>query len=221
MPGRGACSGAGVGRLPGYWVCVLVLCALVTGYVSACPALCTCSGTTVDCHGLGIKTMPRNIPRNTERLELNGNNLTRITKSDFSGLKYLRVLQLMENQIGAIERGAFDDMKELERLRLNRNQLQQLPELLFQKNPALSRLCLSENNIQSIPRKAFRGATDIKNLQLDKNHISCIEDGAFRALRGLEVLDSEQQQHQQHPSLQLQPHAKTTHLPSPLQQPAL
>uniref|UniRef100_A0A8C8J3C0 Slit homolog 1 protein n=1 Tax=Oncorhynchus tshawytscha TaxID=74940 RepID=A0A8C8J3C0_ONCTS len=188
MPGRGACSGAGVGRLPGYWVCVLVLCALVTGYVSACPALCTCSGTTVDCHGLGIKTMPRNIPRNTERLELNGNNLTRITKSDFSGLKYLRVLQLMENQIGAIERGAFDDMKELERLRLNRNQLQQLPELLFQKNPALSRLDLSENNIQSIPRKAFRGATDIKNLQLDKNHIGCIEDGAFRALRGLEVL---------------------------------
>nr|XP_023991996.1 LOW QUALITY PROTEIN: slit homolog 2 protein-like [Salvelinus alpinus] len=164
MPGRGACSGAGVGRLPGYWVCVLVLCALVTGYVSACPALCTCSGTTVDCHGLGIKTMPRNIPRNTERL------------------------QLMENQIGAIERGAFDDMKELERLRLNRNQLQQLPELLFQKNPALSRLDLSENNIQSIPRKAFRGATDIKNLQLDKNHIGCMEDGAFRALRALEVL---------------------------------
>uniref|UniRef100_A0A8C7UAE0 Slit homolog 1 protein n=1 Tax=Oncorhynchus mykiss TaxID=8022 RepID=A0A8C7UAE0_ONCMY len=164
MPGRGACSGAGMGRLPGYLVCVLVLCALVTGYASTCPALCTCTGTTVDCHGLGIKTMPRNIPRNTERMELNGNNLTRITKTDFSGLKYLRVL------------------------RLNRNQLQNLPELLFQKNPALSRLDLSENNIQSIPRKAFRGATDIKNLQLDKNHISCIEDGAFRALRSLEVL---------------------------------
>ncbi|CAG09353.1 unnamed protein product [Tetraodon nigroviridis] len=73
-------------------------------------------------------------------MELNGNNLTRITKSDFAGLKYIRVLQLMENQITVIERGAFDDMKELERLRLNRNQLQQLPELLFQKNPALSRL---------------------------------------------------------------------------------
>uniref|UniRef100_A0A8C7SYM5 Slit homolog 1 protein n=1 Tax=Oncorhynchus mykiss TaxID=8022 RepID=A0A8C7SYM5_ONCMY len=183
MPGRGACSGAGVGRLPGYWVCVLVLCALVTGYVSSCPALCTCSGTTVDCHGLGIKTMPRNIPRNTERLELNGNNLTRITKSDFSGLKYLRVLQLMENQIGAIERGAFDDMKELERLL-------EIGHSIF--DLTLSCCCvhrdLSENNIQSIPRKAFRGATDIKNLQLDKNHIGCIEDGAFRALRGLEVL---------------------------------
>uniref|UniRef100_A0A672LUY0 Slit homolog 1 protein n=1 Tax=Sinocyclocheilus grahami TaxID=75366 RepID=A0A672LUY0_SINGR len=181
MPARG---GHSVGRLVEACIRILLLCKAAT----ACPALCTCSGTTVDCHGLGLKTMPRNIPRNTERLELNGNNLTRINRNDFSGLKYLRVLQLMENQIGTVERGAFDDMRELERLRLNRNQLHQLPELLFQKNAALSRLDLSENFIQAIPRKAFRGATDIKNLQLDKNHISCIEDGAFRALRGLEVL---------------------------------
>ncbi|KAL2082924.1 hypothetical protein ACEWY4_020697 [Coilia grayii] len=81
-------------------------------------------------------------PRGTQgaEVELNGNNFTRINKNDFAGLKYLRVLQLMENQIGTIERGAFDDMKELERLRLNRNQLHQLPELLFQKNAGLSRL---------------------------------------------------------------------------------
>uniref|UniRef100_A0A3B3T238 Slit homolog 1 protein n=1 Tax=Paramormyrops kingsleyae TaxID=1676925 RepID=A0A3B3T238_9TELE len=178
---------AGVRACRWCWV-LLAWAALAAGLTDACPALCTCSGTTVDCHGLGIRTVPRNIPRNTERLELNGNNLTRITKSDLTGLKHIRVLQLMENRISTIERGAFDDMKELERLRLNRNQLQQFPELLFQKNPALSRLDLSENAIQAIPRKAFRGATDIKNLQLDKNHISCIEDGAFRALRGLEVL---------------------------------
>uniref|UniRef100_A0A452SVD6 Slit guidance ligand 1 n=1 Tax=Ursus americanus TaxID=9643 RepID=A0A452SVD6_URSAM len=155
---------------------------------TACPALCTCTGTTVDCHGTGLQAIPKNIPRNTERLELNGNNITRIHKNDFVGLKQLRVLQLMENQIGVVERGAFDDMKELERLRLNRNQLHLLPELLFQNNQALSRLDLSENTIQAIPRKAFRGATDLKNLQLDKNQISCIEEGAFRALRGLEVL---------------------------------
>ncbi|KAK3507062.1 hypothetical protein QTP70_003872 [Hemibagrus guttatus] len=101
------------------WKWALLLCgALFAHRATACPALCTCSGTTVDCHNLGLKSIPRNIPRNTERLELNGNNFTRINKNDFSGLKYLRVLQLMENQIGAIERGAFDDMKELERLQL-------------------------------------------------------------------------------------------------------
>uniref|UniRef100_A0A672FWX7 Slit homolog 1 protein n=1 Tax=Salarias fasciatus TaxID=181472 RepID=A0A672FWX7_SALFA len=130
----------------------------------ACPASCSCLGSTVDCHGLGIHTVPKNIPRGTERLHL------------------------MENQITNIERGAFDELKELERLRLNKNRLSQLPELLFQKNEGLSRLDLSENGIQAVPRRAFRGATDLKNLQLDKNHISCIEEGAFRALRSLEVL---------------------------------
>ncbi|KAJ3615295.1 hypothetical protein NHX12_018863, partial [Muraenolepis orangiensis] len=129
-----------------------------------------CAGATVDCHSLGLHTVPKNIPRGTERLDLNGNNLTVITKTDLSGLKHLRVLHLMENQISNVERGAFDDLKELERLcsslssRLNRNHLSQMPELLFQKNELLSRL------------------------QLDKNQIVCIEEGAFRALRSLEVL---------------------------------
>ncbi|KAJ0051028.1 hypothetical protein NL108_012277 [Boleophthalmus pectinirostris] len=190
---------------------VVMLLALVVGQgestAKACPAHCTCLGTLVDCHGLGIKAVPKNIPKGTERLDLNGNNLTVITKFDFSGLKHLRVL------------------------RINRNRLTQIPELLFQKNEALSRLGegrgrekeerrrkgkvgetgekgeagevrergeqerqkgeerdLSENMIQAIPRRAFRGAIDLKNLQLDKNHISCIEEGAFRALRSLEVL---------------------------------
>ncbi|KAF7253868.1 hypothetical protein EYD10_01109 [Varanus komodoensis] len=52
----------------------------------------------------------------SEIWELNGNNITRINKNDFAGLKQLRVLQLMENQIGLVERGVFDDMRELERL---------------------------------------------------------------------------------------------------------
>ncbi|XP_026881111.2 slit homolog 2 protein isoform X3 [Electrophorus electricus] len=153
-----------------------------------CPTQCSCTGTTVDCHGQGLRSVPRSLPRNAERLDLNANNLTKITKADFAGLRQLRVLQLMENKISVIERGAFQDLKELERLRLNRNSLQVFPELLFLATTKLSRLDLSENQIQGIPRKAFRGSTEIKNLQLDYNHISCIEDGAFRALRDLEVL---------------------------------
>ncbi|XP_028831928.1 slit homolog 2 protein isoform X4 [Denticeps clupeoides] len=153
-----------------------------------CPAQCSCTGTTVDCHGQGLRSVPRNIPRNTERLDLNANNLTKITKADFAGLRHLRVLQLTENKISSVERGAFQDLKELERLRLNRNNLQVFPELLFLGTVKLFRLDLSENQIQGIPRKAFRGAVEIKNLQLDYNQIGCIEDGAFRALRDLEVL---------------------------------
>ena len=59
-----------MGRLAGLplWMWLVVLSSVAVGYASACPALCTCSGTTVDCHGLGLRTMPRNIPRTTERL---------------------------------------------------------------------------------------------------------------------------------------------------------
>uniref|UniRef100_A0A7N6B4W0 Slit homolog 1 protein n=1 Tax=Anabas testudineus TaxID=64144 RepID=A0A7N6B4W0_ANATE len=203
MPGGRSGNGAGAGgswtvaTLPGRvlhsWLRVMLAWGFLVllsgqGGAEACPAPCRCLGNTVDCHGLGIHSVPKNIPRGTERLDLNGNNLTVITKTDFSGLKHLRVLHLMENQITNVERGAFDELKELERLRLNKNRLSQLPELLFQKNEALSRLDLSENGIQAVPRRAFRGATELKNLQLDKNHISCIEEGAFRALRSLEVL---------------------------------
>ncbi|XP_035770374.1 slit homolog 1b [Neolamprologus brichardi] len=193
--GSGGCGTIAVdtGRAPQSWMQVVLawsVTVLLAGHggAEACPTPCSCLSNTVDCHGLGIHTVPKNIPRGTERLDLNGNNLTVITKTDFSGLKHLRVLHLMENQISNIEKGVFDELKELERLRLNKNRLSQLPELLFQKNEALSRLDLSENAIQAIPRRAFRGATDLKNLQLDKNHISCIEEGAFRALRSLEVL---------------------------------
>uniref|UniRef100_A0A8C3QUL1 Slit homolog 2 protein n=1 Tax=Cyanoderma ruficeps TaxID=181631 RepID=A0A8C3QUL1_9PASS len=143
-----------------------------------CPAQCSCSGSTVDCHGLALRGVPRNIPRNTERLDLNGNNITRITKTDFAGLRHLRVLQLMENKISTIERGAFQDLKELERLRLNRNNLQLLSELLFLGTPKLYRLT-------PLPYKCL---PNLFNRQLDYNQISCIEDGAFRALRDLEVL---------------------------------
>ncbi|KAM4594638.1 slit homolog 1 protein-like isoform 2-T2 [Fundulus diaphanus] len=189
--GSAGCGRMAVAVIPGLWTMLAwaVLVLLVgQGGAEACPTPCSCLGTTVDCHGRGIHSVPKNIPRGTERLDLNENNLTVIIKTDFSGLKHLRVLHLMENQISNIERGAFDELKELERIRLNRNRLSQLPELLFQKNEGLSRLDLSENAIQTIPRRAFRGATDLKNLQLDKNHISCIEEGAFRALRSLEVL---------------------------------
>ncbi|CAI5766436.1 slit homolog 3 protein-like [Lacerta agilis] len=105
-----------------------------------CPSKCTCSGSNVDCHGLGLRAVPRGIPRNAERLDLDRNNITRITKVDFAGLKNLRVLHLEENLISVIERGAFQDLKQLERLRLNRNKLQVLPELLFQNTLKLTRL---------------------------------------------------------------------------------
>uniref|UniRef100_A0A668A4S2 Slit homolog 3 (Drosophila) n=1 Tax=Myripristis murdjan TaxID=586833 RepID=A0A668A4S2_9TELE len=174
------------------WALVLGL-LLCAASVDGCPHKCSCSGSHVDCQGQGFRTIPKGIPRNAERLDLNRNNITRITKVDFSGVKNLRILHLEDNQISVIERGAFQDLKLLERLA--RNTSTNVLSLSLSLSLSLARslsLCLSrdlsENQIQAVPRKAFRGITNVKNLQLDSNHISCIEDGAFRALRDLEIL---------------------------------
>ncbi|KAK5598740.1 hypothetical protein CRENBAI_005280 [Crenichthys baileyi] len=136
MSGSGSEKRAGLSRVWAVLFAVLVWAASVDG----CPHKCSCSGSHVDCQGLGLKTVPKGIPRSAERLDLNRNNITRITKVDFSGLKNLRILHLEDNQISVIERGAFQDLRLLERLRLNRNKLQFLPELLFQSNPKLGRV---------------------------------------------------------------------------------
>uniref|UniRef100_A0A6Q2WUL9 Slit homolog 3 (Drosophila) n=1 Tax=Esox lucius TaxID=8010 RepID=A0A6Q2WUL9_ESOLU len=149
-----------------HWCIWFLLCGLLcSAAVHGCPHKCSCSGSHVDCQGQGFRTVPKGIPRNAERLDLDRNNITRITKVDFSGIKNLRVLHLEDNQISVIERG-----------------------LLPTNHGSSDTLDLSENQIQAVPRKAFRGITTVKNLQLDSNHINCIEDGAFRALRDLEIL---------------------------------
>lgn len=43
---------------------LLVCAASVTG----CPHKCSCSGSHVDCQGLGLKSVPKGVPRNAERL---------------------------------------------------------------------------------------------------------------------------------------------------------
>uniref|UniRef100_A0A8C1XM10 Slit homolog 3 (Drosophila) n=1 Tax=Cyprinus carpio TaxID=7962 RepID=A0A8C1XM10_CYPCA len=163
-----------------YWGTVAVLCGLLCCAVNGCPHKCSCSGSHVDCQGQ-VRLLSRYLNTNNvmTAADLDRNNITRITKVDFSGLKNLHVLTALTLAL---------PLSSLPHSRLNRNRLQVLPELLFQSTPKLGRLDLSENQIQAVPRKAFRGITAVKNLQLDSNHISCIEDGAFRALRDLEIL---------------------------------
>ena len=55
---------AGCPRL--VWGALLLL--VCQGGTEACPSPCSCLGNTVDCHGLGIHSVPKNIPRGTERL---------------------------------------------------------------------------------------------------------------------------------------------------------
>ncbi|XP_044259557.1 protein slit isoform X2 [Tribolium madens] len=153
-----------------------------------CPRGCTCTGTITDCSHRGFTQVPKNIPPETERLDLQGNNITVLFESDFQDLGKLRILQLTDNQIHTIERDAFQDLVNLERLRLNGNYIRHIPDNLFSTTPNLFRLDISHNLISVIGRKTLRGITTIKNLQLDNNRITCIDDQALRSFKDLEIL---------------------------------
>ncbi|XP_060527309.1 protein slit isoform X2 [Cylas formicarius] len=129
-----------------------------------CPRGCSCVSTTVDCSHRGLATVPRSIPHETEKLDLQGNNLTAIYETDFQGLSNLRVLQMSGNDIRTIAKDAFQDLTKLERLDL------------------------SHNHLTVVGKRTFRGPAGLKNLQLDNNRITCVDASALKGAKDLEVL---------------------------------
>uniref|UniRef100_A0A674MXI3 Slit homolog 3 (Drosophila) n=1 Tax=Takifugu rubripes TaxID=31033 RepID=A0A674MXI3_TAKRU len=168
-------------------VSALLVCA---ASVSGCPHKCSCSGSHVDCQGLGLKTVPKGIPRNAERLDLNRNNITRITKVDFSGLKNLRILDLSENQIQAIPRKAFRGITSVKNLQLDSNHISCIEDGAFRALRDLEILTLNNNNITLIPLSSFNHMPKLRTLRLHSNnlhcdcHLSWLSDW-LRARRGL------------------------------------
>ncbi|XP_039440093.1 protein slit isoform X3 [Culex pipiens pallens] len=155
--GGGHFGGGGVGGLGGSS-------GGLNGEQQRCPRLCSCTGQTVDCSHRGLTQVPRKIPLDTDRLDLQGNNITVIYESDFQSLSKLRILQLTDNQIYTIEKDALLDLISLERLDL------------------------SHNALAAIPKRAFKGATSLRSLQLDNNQITCLDEQAIKGLAELEIL---------------------------------
>uniref|UniRef100_A0AAQ6IFF3 Slit homolog 2 (Drosophila) n=1 Tax=Anabas testudineus TaxID=64144 RepID=A0AAQ6IFF3_ANATE len=175
----GAQSPVGPGRSPvtalGLLVAVLVLVLVLAGGADGqpCPAPCSCTGTTVDCHGQGLRSVPRNIPRNTERLDLNANNLTKITKADFAGLRHLRVFDVSENQIQGIPRKAFRGAVEIKNLQLDYNHISCIEDGAFRALRDLEVLTLNNNNISRLSVASFNHMPKLRTFRLHSNNLQC------------------------------------------------
>uniref|UniRef100_A0A3Q3W5E2 Uncharacterized protein n=1 Tax=Mola mola TaxID=94237 RepID=A0A3Q3W5E2_MOLML len=175
----GALNLVGPGRSPAnalgllVAVLVLVLSSVDRGYGQPCPTQCSCTGTTVDCHGQGLRSVPRNIPRNAERLDLNANNLTRITKADFAGLRHLRVFDLSENQIQGVPRKAFRGAVEIKNLQLDYNHISCIEDGAFRALRDLEVLTLNNNNISRLSVASFNHMPKLRTFRLHSNNLQC------------------------------------------------
>ncbi|XP_051157460.1 protein slit isoform X1 [Leptopilina boulardi] len=157
---------------------------------ASCPWACGCGGPNIDCSYRGLTQVPGDLAAllSAEKLDLQGNNISVIFKTNFEDMATLHVLHLSHNQIHTIERGAFQDLVGVEKLRLNNNQIRFLPDLLFSNMMNLKRLELNHNQIAMIGPKTLRGISSLKHLILDDNILTCIDEGAIRELKDLEIL---------------------------------
>uniref|UniRef100_A0A8C2J0V9 Slit homolog 1b (Drosophila) n=1 Tax=Cyprinus carpio TaxID=7962 RepID=A0A8C2J0V9_CYPCA len=139
----------------GLWIWGLLSVLLLAGQSGACPPHCSCTGTTVDCHGLVFKNMPRNIPKNTERLRLNRNRLQQLPELLFLKNPALSRLDLSENAIQMIPRRAFRGATNIKNLQLDKNHISCIEDGAFRAMRVLEVLTLNNNNISTIPISSF------------------------------------------------------------------
>ncbi|XP_063436570.1 slit homolog 3 protein-like [Mytilus trossulus] len=150
--------------------------------------ICLHGGTEVDCRGIGLTEIPRNIPNTTKALYLDRNAITIIDSASLFGLTSLELLSLTGNTITSIETGAFDWLWSLTYLSLQGDTELDIPgEVLTAINSFtnLSSLSLINCRISSEDINLLSGLQSLKTLSLPNNDISYIKAGFFNGFSSL------------------------------------
>ncbi|XP_028854532.1 leucine-rich repeats and immunoglobulin-like domains protein 1 [Denticeps clupeoides] len=181
-----AASAARILRL----VLVLALALLGPGSGSdaPCPGSCTCTADRVDCSGLDLTEIPRDLPSRTGALNLSHNKLAEVQTDALSGLPSLREVRLDHNELTAIP--SFGDASsKIVLLHLQHNKISSVDGRLLKPLVALETLDLSNNDLTELRAHCFPAGLRIRELFLASNKIVQMEAGALdRLSSSLQVL---------------------------------
>ena len=120
-----------------------------------------------------LLTIPKDIPSNTENLNLIDNKITPVSVNDLKNLTSLVILRFRQNKISIVEPGSFQSTRKLELLDLGKNSLTAISKLAFQDLTSLLQLNLDSNDIYLVEN----GALNMPLLQ--KLDICCNDLAAF------------------------------------------
>ncbi|XP_033127435.1 uncharacterized protein LOC117125143 [Anneissia japonica] len=155
---------------------------------SSCKAYSKLSGTYYNCSGRGVRSIPMNIPYQTETLLLKDNAIKQVRSNVFVTLTNLHSLDLSNNRINNIQMSGFLGLTNLQILNLSGNSLVQLPVELFRPIRGLETLILSNNRIEYIQVELFKDLAQLTTLDLSNNRIKKIHDNTFSDLIHLQEL---------------------------------
>ncbi|TRY65093.1 hypothetical protein DNTS_026850 [Danionella cerebrum] len=132
-----------------------------------CPESCTCSDTVVRCSNRGLHSLPKNIPKDTTELYLEGNQLTSVPK-ELPSLKHLTLLDLSNNSISHLAPLTFSNMTQLATLILSYNQIRCIPVHAFD----------GLRSLRLLPRATADGLRSLRlsgcALKFQSEHISAV-----------------------------------------------
>uniref|UniRef100_A0A0K0DZJ9 LRRCT domain-containing protein n=1 Tax=Strongyloides stercoralis TaxID=6248 RepID=A0A0K0DZJ9_STRER len=122
-------------------------------------------------------------------LDLDGNNIEKVSKHDYIFLKKEMSLHLSDNHLKMLQRNAFSSFYKFSKLDLSYNQISDVNNNAFNGITSIKYLDLSNNKIISLPRGLFENLEkSIKWLSLEYNNLHIIPS-SLNILRVLEYLN--------------------------------
>ncbi|XP_060782846.1 matrix-remodeling-associated protein 5 [Neoarius graeffei] len=151
--------------------------------VCVCPRSCSCPNPKeVHCTFRHLSSSPRNLPKDTVRVNLGYNSIVAVGTSDFGHLHQLEMLMLHGNEISTVASGSFYQLRSLQILKLSYNKLTRVDPGMFEGLTSLVRLHLDHNLINFIEPLSFNGLTSLKLLQLESNRLQDLHPHTFTTL---------------------------------------
>ncbi|KAL7886132.1 hypothetical protein AOLI_G00064270 [Acnodon oligacanthus] len=171
--------------VPAPWLkaALLLLVLLLPACLCACPRSCSCPNPKeVHCTFRHLPSPPRNLPKDTERVNLGYNSIVAVGPTDFENLRQLEMLMLHGNDINSVASGSFYHLRYLQILKLSYNKLKSIDPGTFDGLTSLVRLHLDHNLISFIEPFSFNGLTSLKLLQLEGNKLQDLHPHTFTTL---------------------------------------
>ncbi|XP_056438231.1 toll-like receptor 13 isoform X2 [Gadus chalcogrammus] len=123
------------------------------------------------CQNNNLKVFPKDIPARVTSIELSGNKISRLSKTDLKDLPNLLRLHVTRNRISKIESSTFVVQISLKVLMLNNNRLCKLQEGMFDGLVNLVELRLTSNQIQTVEPASFKSLSKLSILDLGHNKL--------------------------------------------------
>ncbi|KAG8182166.1 hypothetical protein JTE90_017120 [Oedothorax gibbosus] len=152
------------------------------------PNECHCSKRSLFCNHRDLRKIPVLLPQNLQELDLSGNKLNIIKKSEFPELRHLDTLILTSSEVLLLETEALGNLMYLKKLYLTNNRISIISNGTFWSNTNLKLLVLSHNPLSALSPGAFLGLYNLEELDLRDCGLHNLPLGVFDDLLKLQML---------------------------------